>query len=164
MTQVYAEDGLLLTNEHVVEASEAARVRLTSGIEVEAEVLARHRGRDVALLRAGLARSLPLPLRLDEPNVGEVVYSIGAPSGEELSGTMRQGIISAKRVRWDQLWLQSDVAVNGGNSGGPLVDRKGNVVGIASWARADDAGGETGINFFVPITDALHKLGITLVQ
>ena len=76
---------------------------------------------------------------------------------------MTRGIVS--QIRTDERgidWIQADVTVHGGNSGGPLLDEDGNVVGITSWARVDQSGETKGLNFFVPLGDALRILNVRL--
>ena len=98
-----------------------------------------------------------LALRSDAGTVGEVVYAVGSPFGQSLSGTITRGVLSARRVFEGVPFLQSDVAVNPGNSGGPLIDANGRVIGITVIGT-----GAQGINMFIPIDDVLDKLSLTL--
>jgi S1-C subfamily serine protease len=88
--------------------------------------------------------------------VGSVVYAIGSPLGQELAGTLTKGVISGSRTTGGASYLQSDVAVNPGNSGGPLLDDTANVIGIT----AQKIAGAEGLAFFIPIKDAMDKLNI----
>jgi serine protease Do len=162
---IISDDGYVLTNAHVVEGAEEVTVTLTDRREYKAKVLGADRRSDVALLKVD-ARNLP-SLRIgdsDRIRVGEWVIAIGSPFN--LENTVTAGIISAKaRDTGEYLPLiQSDVAVNPGNSGGPLINMRGEVIGINSQI-ATLSGGYNGISFAVPIgevmrvTDQLKKTG-----
>ena len=159
------EDGYLLTNQHVVGNARKVRVRLHDGLELEGEVLRRDRKRDVALVKVPVSRAKVLPIRHRPLAVGEGVYAIGSPLDLDLSGTVSRGVVSAHRVgpQSDLPTIQADVDIHGGNSGGPLVDAFGNVVGITVIVLTDsEKKFSTGINFFIPIRSALKHLGIEL--
>lgn len=160
-----SDDGLILTNRHVVGDAETVNVRLLVGVEVVGRVLARHAARDVALVKVDLTRTQPLPFRLDPPRVGEEVYAIGAPIETRLAGSVTRGIVSAVRRELrggvELGMIQSDAAIQGGNSGGPLLDASGNVIGIAVEGHGQM---NSGLNFFVPIDEALRYLNIRLGQ
>jgi serine protease Do len=155
-----SDDGLLLTNDHVVAGSKYVKLKWSDGAESLGEVVRTDRRRDVALVRADAKGRLPLALRTGEANQGETVYAIGSPLGEALQNTMTKGIVSANRVQGGQAFIQSDVAVTHGNSGGPLLDEKGQVIGITDWGIGSDSG-NLNLNFFIPIGDALRALGLT---
>jgi S1-C subfamily serine protease len=93
-------------------------------------------------------------MKPEVPAVGEQVYAVGAPIA--LQGTVTRGIVSADRSMNGFSFIQSDAAVNPGNSGGPLLNERGEVIGIADLSNRANPG----INFFVPIGDALLFLGI----
>lgn len=158
---VIDDDGHLLTNEHVVRAAERVRVRFESGQEETAAVLAVDARRDVALLKISRSGTGGLPIRFDDPAIGAEVYAVGAPLDPSYSATVSKGIVSALRTIDGEGWIQSDVNVQPGNSGGPLLDDRGNIVGITSRGEPTDAGTPSGVNFFVPITDALDRLGLS---
>jgi S1-C subfamily serine protease len=151
--------GHILTNEHVAGGGQRVKVILESGQEIDGMVVAADPQRDVALIKATPGGQRGLPLRRERPEIGAEVYAIGSPILEELSGTVSKGIVSAYR-RFDGLeFIQSDVTTVGGSSGGPLLDDRGNVVGMAvSGFEAADV--PMGINLFIPIGDALRSLGI----
>jgi S1-C subfamily serine protease len=159
---VIDDAGDLLTNEHVVRTAERVRVRFESGEEATAAVLATDVRRDVALLRIDRGGTGGLPIRSELPAIGAEVYAVGAPLDPSYSATVSKGIVSALRTIDGELWIQSDVNVQPGNSGGPLLDARGNIVGITSRGESTDAGTPSGINFFVPIADALSRLGLSL--
>jgi len=151
--------GHVLTNEHVVRMATRVRVHFESGNEATATVLATDRRRDVALLKVASSGTGGLPIRFDQPAVGDTVYAIGAPLDPTYSATVSKGIISAFRDIEDEQWIQSDVNVQHGSSGGPLLDERGNILGITSRGEPNEAGVPSGVNLFVPIGDALRRLG-----
>ena len=92
------------------------------------------------------------------PAVGSDVYAIGSRLDEKLHSTITRGIISGVREENKKMLIQSDVNIRPGNSGGPLVDKGGSVVGIAVSGLVINSVAQ-GINFFIPIDDALKSLG-----
>lgn len=149
-------DGFLLTNHHVVEGADEIFVTLTDKRELKGRLIGSDRRTDVALVKiegAGFP-SLKIgdPMRL---RVGEWVLAIGSPFG--LENTVTAGIVSAKgRDTGDYLpFIQTDVAVNPGNSGGPLINMRGEVVGINSQIYSR-TGGFMGISFAIPIDEAMR--------
>ncbi|MEQ8966096.1 MAG: serine protease [Azospirillaceae bacterium] len=159
-------DGLMLTNEHVVGAARQVRVEFEDGTARVARVLDRDRPRDVALLDIGPVDRPALPIRLDAARVGERVAAIGAGLRDDLPASVTEGVVSAWRESdWRpdrQIYIQSDADIIGGNSGGPLVDRRGNVVGIAVAGFVARDGEDTSLDLFVPIGEALEVLGLAL--
>jgi S1-C subfamily serine protease len=156
--------GFILTNQHVVGERERVQVRFHNGTEVTGEVLRRDKVRDVALVKIAGGDHPALPIRHTPAAIAEEVYAIGAPLDVTLSNTVTKGVVSAiRRKRDGMVYIQADVNIQGGNSGGPLVDGSGNVVGI-SVAGLQEDGVMTGINFFIPIQDALDRLNIKLVD
>ena len=151
------QEGYLLTNKHVVGDDEFVRVKLATGRSLVGEVVRVDKARDVALLHTDPLTSEALGLRSDAGTIGEAVYAVGSPFGQSLSGTITRGVLSARRVFEGVPFLQSDVAVNPGNSGGPLIDSNGHVIGIAVIGTAAQ-----GINMFIPIDDVLDKLSLSL--
>jgi S1-C subfamily serine protease len=152
-----SQEGYLLTNKHVVGDDKFVRVKLSTGRSLVGEVVRVDKARDVALLRTDPASSEALALRPDAGTVGEVVYAVGSPFGQSLSGTITRGVLSARRVFEGVPFLQSDVAVNPGNSGGPLIDANGHVIGISVIGT-----GAQGINMFIPIDDVMDKLSLAM--
>lgn len=148
-----SREGYLLTAAHVVGREAFVKVRWSDGYETNGEVVRRDNRRDVALIRTDPRGRPPLALKLEPPPVGQQVWAIGAPSA--LQGTVTRGIVSADRILDGFSFVQSDAAVNPGNSGGPLLYDHGEVVGIADLSLRNDPG----INFFVPVGDALLFLG-----
>ena len=154
---IISDDGYILTNTHVVDGADEVTVRLTDKREFKAKVVGTDQRADVALLKID-AKGLP-KVALGDPSklkVGEWVAAIGSPFGFENSVTA--GIVSAKgRSLPDENYvpfIQTDVAVNPGNSGGPLFNLNGEVVGINSQIYSR-TGGYMGLSFAIPIDVAL---------
>lgn len=149
-------NGLILTNAHVVEGATTIYVTLTDKREYKAKLLGMDKRTDVAVVKID-ARDLPkLPLGdSSRVRVGEWVLAIGSPFG--LENTVTAGIVSAKsRDTGDYLpFIQTDVAVNPGNSGGPLLNTAGQVIGINSQIFSR-SGGYMGISFAIPIDEAMR--------
>jgi len=150
---IISQDGYILTNAHVVETAEEITVKLTDKREFKAKVIGADRRTDVALIKIE-ASGLPA-VRFGDPGklrVGEWVLAIGSPFGFE--NTVTAGIVSAKGRSLPQEnyvpFIQTDVAVNPGNSGGPLFNLRGEVVGINSQIYSK-SGGFMGLSFAIPI-------------
>lgn len=164
---IISADGLILTNHHVVEGADEIKVRLTDNREFTGKVLGSDAKTDIAVVKID-AKDLPYLTmgNSDELKVGEWVAAIGSPFG--LDNTVTSGIVSAKsrKLPSDQYvpFIQTDVAVNPGNSGGPLFNMKGEVVGINSQIFST-SGGFMGLSFAIPsnlamqIKDQLVKNG-----
>jgi serine protease Do len=153
---IISPDGFVLTNAHVVEGADEVYVTLTDKREFKAKIIGVDKRTDVAVVKIE-GSNLPR-LAVGDPNkmrVGEWVIAIGSPFG--LENTVTAGIISAKaRDTGDYLPLiQTDVAVNPGNSGGPLINMRGEVIGINSQIYSR-SGGYMGISFAVPIDEAVR--------
>ncbi len=150
---IISADGYILTNAHVIDAADEVTVRLTDKREFKAKVIGADRRTDVALIKIE-ASGLPA-VRFGDPGrlkVGEWVVAIGSPFG--FDNTVTAGIVSAKGRSLPQEnfvpFIQTDVAVNPGNSGGPLFNLKGEVVGINSQIYSR-TGGFMGLSFAIPI-------------
>ena len=164
---IISADGLILTNPHVVDGADEIKVRLTDNREFTGKVLGSDAKTDIAVVKIE-AKDLPYLTmgNSDELKVGEWVAAIGSPFG--LDNTVTSGIVSAKsrKLPSDQYvpFIQTDVAVNPGNSGGPLFNMKGEVVGINSQIFST-SGGFMGLSFAIPsnlamqIKDQLVKNG-----
>ena len=154
-------DGVILTNNHVVENADEILVKLANDKEYKAKILGRDPKTDIAVIKITDAPDLtPVTLgNSDALRVGEWVMAIGNPFGLEHSVTA--GIVSAKgrfigQGSYDQ-FIQTDAAINPGNSGGPLINLRGEVVGINS-AIFSRSGGNIGIGFAIPINLAKDEL------
>jgi serine protease Do len=156
---IVGADGIVLTNAHVVDGADEVLVRLTDRREFKAKVLGSDRTTDVAVLKID-AKSLPVVKigNADTTRVGEWVVAIGTPYG--LDNTVTSGIVSAKSraLPGDSAavpFIQTDAAVNPGNSGGPLFNLKGEVIGINSQIFSR-SGGFQGVAFAIPIDVAMN--------
>jgi serine protease Do len=154
---IVSPDGLVMTNHHVVDGADEIYVTLTDKREFKAQLIGSDQRTDVALLRIEAKSPLPA-VEIGDPEtlrVGDWVLAIGSPFG--LESTVTAGIVSAKgRDTGEYLpFIQTDVAVNPGNSGGPLIDMQGKVVGINSQIYSR-TGGFMGISFAIPIDEAMN--------
>ncbi|MBW8722871.1 MAG: trypsin-like peptidase domain-containing protein, partial [Polaromonas sp.] len=154
---IVSADGIILTNAHVVRDAKEVTVKLTDRREYRAKVLGADPKTDVAVLRIE-AKNLPVVTlgKVSDLKVGEWVLAIGSPFGFE--NTVTAGVVSAKgRSLPDDSavpFIQTDVAVNPGNSGGPLFNAKGEVVGINSQIYSQ-SGGYQGVSFAIPVDLAI---------
>ncbi|UTH73707.1 DegQ family serine endoprotease [Chromobacterium sp. IIBBL 290-4] len=155
---IISADGYVLTNAHVVARADTITVKLNDKREFKAKVIGSDARSDVALLKIE-AKSLPV-VRLGDPKklkVGQWVLAIGSPFGFESTAT--SGIVSGKNRRLPDegsvQFIQTDAAVNPGNSGGPLFNLSGEVVGINSQIYSR-SGGFMGISFAIPIDTAMN--------
>lgn len=153
---IVSQDGYVLTNTHVVDGASEVYVKLTDKREFKAKVIGSDRRTDVAVLKIEGGKLPKLIIGdSDKIKVGEWVIAIGSPF--DLDNTVTSGIISSKaRDTGDYLPLiQTDVAVNPGNSGGPLINMRGEVIGINSQIYSR-SGGYMGISFAIPIDEAMR--------
>ena len=153
-----SSDGYIVTNNHVLSGSEKVEVVFKDGRRLAAEIVGTDKGTDLALIKVEAKHELPVaPLgNSDETRVGDWVMAIGNPLGFEHSVTV--GILSARGRRLGQNryenFLQTDASINRGNSGGPLIDMNGNVIGINSMM----LGGAENVGFAIPINMAKELL------
>lgn len=151
---IIREDGLILTNNHVIDAADVIQVQLKEGGELyPAVVVGKDKRTDIALIKIKIDKKLPI-IKLgnsDDLEVGEFVAAFGNPFGH--GHTLTKGVVSAKGRNIDELnkfsFIQTDASINPGNSGGPLVNLKGEVVGVNT---AID-GRAQGIGFAIPINE-----------
>jgi len=155
---IYDAEGYILTNHHVVADADEIIIRLADRREFEAELIGSDESSDIAVLKIKDDEDLPY-LRLGESEsvkAGEWVAAIGSPFNFEQSVTA--GIVSAKgrtnRAQQYVPFIQTDVAINRGNSGGPLLNMDGEVIGINSWILSS-SGGYIGLSFSIPIEVAV---------
>lgn len=150
---VVSADGFIITNNHVIEGADEITVAFSDGDELDAELIGRDPDTDLAVLKVNSPTSLPF-VDLgdsDTAEVGDWVIAIGNPFG--LGGSVSAGIVSARNReigagRTDD-FIQTDAAINRGNSGGPLFNLDGEVVGVNT-AIYSPTGGSVGIGFSVP--------------
>jgi putative serine protease PepD len=154
---VYDADGHIITNEHVVAGTSSVSVRFWNGKTFTANVVGTDASTDLAVLKVDAPASQLFPLSLGDSStlvVGDQVVAIGSPFG--LEGTLTSGIVSAlhremtspNHFAIDNA-IQTDAAINHGNSGGPLLNAQGKVVGVNSQIESD-SGGNEGVGFAIP--------------
>jgi len=151
---IYSKDGYILTNHHVVEDADEIIIRMADRREFEAELIGSDAASDIAVLKINADEDLPF-LKLGESESikpGQWVAAIGSPFNFEQ--TVTAGIVSAKgrsnRAQQYVPFIQTDVAINRGNSGGPLLNMDGEVIGINSWILSS-SGGYIGLSFSIPV-------------
>ena len=156
------DSGLVITNKHVIEGNSQVNIRLATGGNYQGSVLSAHPTLDLAYIKIDSGATFS-PLALgdsDTTRVGDNVVAIGFPLGSELGRepSVKRGIVSAKRE--DLGFLQTDASLNPGNSGGPLLNEYGCVVGINTGeiVGTDDGQAVTGINFAIPVNDLREAL------
>jgi len=150
---IISADGQIVTNHHVVDGAETVKVKLADGRSFDAEVVGSDPLTDIAVLKVTADVDLPTVAfgTSKDLRVGDEVVAVGNPFG--LGGTVTSGIISAlsRDIRSGPFddFIQTDAAINRGNSGGPLFDNAGNVIGVNT-AIISPGGGSVGIGFAVP--------------
>jgi S1-C subfamily serine protease len=154
---VYDTDGHIVTNEHVIANASSISVRFWNGATYRATLVGSDRSTDLAVIKVDAPASLLDPLKLgdsDALRVGDGVVAIGSPFG--LEETVTSGIVSAlhREMKAPNKFtitdsIQTDAAINHGNSGGPLLNAQGNVVGVNSQIESD-SGGNDGVGFAIP--------------
>ncbi len=141
----FVAQGVLATARHQVEGARRIQVHMPAGGTVQGRVLALDKSRDAALIRVAVPGPGPLSLSGGKPALGEAVFTVGCPLG--LSHTLTRGVVSQPdRFLRGQHLIQSDLATNQGNSGGPLVNMRGEVIGVMHGRLTES----NGINFAVP--------------
>jgi putative serine protease PepD len=154
---VYDEKGHIVTNQHVVDGATSISVRFWNGSTYSAEVVGTDASTDLAVIKVNAPASLLQPLALGDSSsvaVGDTVVAIGSPFG--LEGTVTSGIVSALHRQMTSPnnftiddAIQTDAAINHGNSGGPLLDAQGRVIGVNAQIESD-SGGNEGVGFAIP--------------
>ncbi len=154
---VYDADGHIVTNQHVVAGASSISVSFWNGVELAAELVGTDPSTDLAVIRVDAPAGLLSPLRLANSSavdVGDPVLALGSPFG--LEGTITAGIVSALHREMTAPnnftitdTIQTDAAINHGNSGGPLLDRRGRVIGVNAQIESE-SGGSDGVGFAVP--------------
>jgi S1-C subfamily serine protease len=154
---VFDENGHIVTNQHVVAGSSSVSVSFWNGVELAAELVGTDPSTDLAVVRVDAPRSLLEPLSLGDSSVvrvGDSVLALGSPFG--LEGTLTSGIVSALHREMTAPnnftitnTIQTDAAINHGNSGGPLLDRRGRVIGVNAQIESE-SGGSDGVGFAIP--------------
>lgn len=164
--------GYILTNEHIVRDADKVKIVLSTDEEVEAKILGREEYLDLAVLRIN-KKVVPLVALIgssEKMNVGDTIFTVGAPLGYNYRGSVTSGVLSGKNRmvsfnvfdKEDNNWvmevLQIDASINRGNSGGPLVNVNGEVVGICTMKLAND--NVEGMGFAIPIEFAMNYVDL----
>jgi putative serine protease PepD len=154
---VYDREGHVVTNQHVVAGASSISVSFWNGVELDARLVGTDPSTDLAVLRVDAPAGLLSPLGLTDSSavdVGDPVLAVGSPFG--LEGTITSGIVSAlhREMRAPNNFtildtIQTDAAINHGNSGGPLLDRRGRVIGVNAQIESE-SGGSDGVGFAIP--------------
>jgi serine protease Do len=148
---IVSKEGHILTNNHVIADMDKVEVELSDGRTEPAEIIGTDPETDIAVLKIKASNLTPLPIGdSDQVQVGQLAFAIGNPLG--LQETVTRGIISAKSRVFDDSsmgFFQTDAAINEGNSGGPLVDIRGEIIGINTRI-ASQTGGSQGLGFAIP--------------
>ena len=154
---VYDSEGNIVTNEHVVDGAESVSVRFWNGNSYPATVVGTDPSTDLAVIKVDAPHSILKPLSLGDSSkllVGDGVVAIGSPFG--LEETVTSGIVSALHRQMEAPnsftindSIQTDAAINHGNSGGPLLNSHGQVIGVNAQIRSD-SGGSDGVGFAIP--------------
>lgn len=164
---IISEDGLVVTNYHVISGASEVKVILNDGTEVNAKVVNYDAQQDMAVVKIIDNIKMPGIAELGDSSTllaGEEVIAIGNPLGKEFSETVTKGIVSSANRKLTtsegvvQEYVQIDAAINPGNSGGPLINSKGQVIGINT-AKQSGTGIE-GIGFSIPINKVKEKLDV----
>ena len=158
---IVSREGHIITNHHVIADMDKIEVQLTDGRVLPAKLIGTDEQTDIAIVKIDADKIEPLPLGdSDDVRVGQMVFAVGNPFG--LQETVTQGIISAKgrRAIADSgiEFLQTDAAVNQGNSGGPLLNLHGEIIGINSAIANSEQGAWVGISFAIPSNVARRAL------
>jgi len=161
---IFNENGYILTNYHVISGATNIKVMLSNGKEVSAKVINYDAAADVAVIKLAANTKVPGVAEFGDSDmlqVGESVVAIGNPLGKEFIGSVTTGVVSAVNRQVsienkDLKFIQTDAAINAGNSGGPLVNSKGQVIGINT-AKIGETGVE-GLGFAIPINTVNPKM------
>jgi len=157
---IVSNSGHIVTCNHVITQADSITVTLKNGSKYDAKLVRKDENEDIAILKIVSDRNdfIPAPFGSSaNVEIGEDVLAIGYPQSYDLVGpaTFTKGIISAIQTMQNRTWIQTDAALNAGNSGGPLVNLRGQVIGINKIEMVDDHLGEgvDSLNFAIPIDE-----------
>ena len=155
----------VLTNNHVVDGATEIQVATKDGKEYSAKVVGTDSRRDLAVVSFKTSDSFPLAAlgNSDDVKVGDWAIAMGNPLGEQFAFSVTMGIVSAVGRTGGpggniNDFIQTDASINQGNSGGPLVNIRGEVVGINTWIASNSGGGSVGLGFAIPINNAKRAM------
>lgn len=145
----YDDDGTIITNYHVIEKCTTSKITLSNGNSYDVnKVLGYSESKDIAILSTSCSNSVPLEIRTSVVKTGETVYAIGSSLG--LTGSLSDGIVSsAEREVEGHTYIQTTAPISSGNSGGPLLDSKGCVIGITTASFVDGQN----LNLAIPVVE-----------
>lgn len=156
---ILSKEGHILTNYHVVKGHEKVKVKMSFGISLDATVIRTNEEYDMALLMLNGSEFAPLCIgNSDSCFIGENVFAVGTSIDMELDQTMTKGIISGRRTFEEHEYFQTDVSINNGSSGGPLINENGEVIGMVTAKKIGR--GVEGIGFAIPVNDIIDHLSI----
>jgi len=156
---IISEDGYIVTNYHVVGGLDKITVKFKNGLSLEGTVIRVNEEYDLALIKVAGSGFTPIPISEDkEVNTGSDIYAIGTPADKTLGQTVTKGIISGTRKIAEKEFIQTDVSINPGSSGGGLINKQGVLVGVVN-AKLVGASVE-GIGFAIPSYMILEQLKI----
>jgi putative serine protease PepD len=167
---VYDSDGRIVTNDHVVDGAQSISVRFWNGKTYSASVVGVDKSTDLAVIKVDAPSSVLHPLEVGDSSavqVGDGVVAIGSPFG--LEETVTSGIVSAlhRAITAPNNFtindsIQTDAAINHGNSGGPLLNNQGQVIGVNAQIKSD-SGGNEGVGFSIP-SNTVRQIASTLIS
>lgn len=147
---VISKDGYIVTNLHVVATSKKLNVITNDGENIEAKLIRKNENKDLALIKVNKTFNSAFDIFSDDTvKIGQEIFAIGTPNSIELGQTLSKGIVSGVRSNETENYIQTDASVNSGNSGGPLIDKNGVILGVVN-AKLKGLGVE-GIGFAIPI-------------
>lgn len=155
-----SKDGLLLTATHVIDGTEPIVVHTSSRRDLPATVVRGHSSQDVALIRVAPGEEPCLPVGTNVPEIGTELFALGAPRSQGSSPGVARGIVSTQHESEGLSYLQTDAAVNPGDSGGPMLSADGRAIAVNSWKIVGQA--VEGLNFGAPIARGLALLQVDL--
>lgn len=155
---IISSDGYAITNYHVISDASEIEIIFHNNLKLPAEVISYNGKRDVALLKITGAGFTPMAIKTSNSITGTEVIAIGTPNDISLGQSITKGVISGNRTLDEKTYIQTDVSINKGNSGGALVNMNGEVVGII----VQKIIGEDieGLGFAIPIEEAINALNI----
>jgi hypothetical protein len=157
-----SKNGYLITNYHVISDTSKLEIILNDGSKFIPKIVRFNKESDIALLKIEKDNIVPFKLTdIEQAGIGKEIYVIGTPSAEDLSQTLTKGIISSVRKQANgSKIIQTDASISRGNSGGPLIDKEGRLLGIINTKLIGF--GIEGISFAIPANEIVKYLGITL--
>lgn len=156
-----SDDGMILTCNHVLKNNETIDVILNNGIKLSGKVIRKNENFDLALIKVDGVTTNPIKIGDSEKaETGEELFAIGSPSFKDLGQSVSKGILSGKRVIDEKNYIQTDASVSPGNSGGPLINKNFEIIGIVNAKIV--GGGSEGIGFAIPSNIILEQLKLKL--